>query len=159
MRRIFEDYSGKHPSEVAEDTDRAPSTEEVAAGEVCEAIPPAAELRCSAVQSADATGDEARSHRGATPASLPEGLDKGEDRGSAAVGGRGAAAAARAEPSRKRVDRGTVSLRPSATWGQRPSSPRRHAARAAARALAGPSEVVGRRGGALALHCVCIHKS
>jgi len=44
MRRIFEDYSGKHPGEVAEDTDRAPSTEEVAAGEVCEAIPPAVAL-------------------------------------------------------------------------------------------------------------------
>ena len=60
MRRIFEDYSGKHPGEVAEDTDRAPSAEEVAAGEVREAIPPAAELRCSAVVSADATCDEAR---------------------------------------------------------------------------------------------------
>ena len=127
MRRIFEDYSGKHPGEVAEDTDRAPSAEEVAVGEVREAIPPAAELRCSTVPSADATGDEARGHRGAARAALPEGLDKGEDRGSAAVGGRGAAAAARAEPSRKRVDRGTVSLRPSATWGQRPSSPRRRA--------------------------------
>ena len=86
IRGLFGEAPGRGGC-LAEDTDRAPSAEEVAAGEVREAIPPAAELRCSAagppprVPTPPATR-RARpsSDRGAAPVSLPEGLDKGEDR-------------------------------------------------------------------------------
>ena len=141
MRRIFEDYSGKHPGEVAEDTDRAPSAEEVAAGEVREAIPPAAELRCSAVVSADATCDEARATiEEPRPPRFLKGSTKAriEDRLLSA-----------GEEQRRRLER---SLRERESIAA-PFAPQRNlrseailaaSSRGACRGALGPSEVVGR---------------